>query len=53
MDTEEFLILAEEIAKQHPDDEEAVRFLEMCNGTIKNERDCIDFASRVVLHHAS
>lgn len=53
MDTEQFLLLAEEIAKEHPDDEVAIKFLEICNETITNERECIQYASQVVMKFAS
>ena len=53
MDTEEFLLLAEEIAKEHPEDEVAVRFLEICNETIINERECMLCAGQVMLKFAS
>jgi hypothetical protein len=51
MDTEQFLILAEEIAKQHPEDQTAVRFLELCNEEYINERDCISLAGEIMLRH--
>lgn len=53
MDTEQFLVLAEEIAKEHPDDEVAVRFLAICNETITNERECLLYAGQVVLKFAA
>jgi hypothetical protein len=52
MDTEEFLIKAEEVARQHPEDELAVRFLEICNETVTNERECISLAGEIILKHA-
>jgi hypothetical protein len=51
MDTEQFLILAEEIAKQHPEDAMSVSFLEMCNETVINERECLVYAGKVVAKH--
>ena len=53
MDTEEFLLIAEEIAKEHPEDETAVKFLEMCNETVINERECIFYAGKIVLKFES
>ena len=52
MDTEEFLIKAEEIAKEHPEDEMAVQFLAMCDTAIINERECLTAASKIILKHA-
>ena len=52
MDTEEFLIIAEEIAMQHPEAARAVRFLELCSGSIYNDRELITLAGEVVLKHA-
>jgi hypothetical protein len=51
MDTEQFLILAEEIAKEHPEDEMSVRFLELCNEGVINERECMLYAGKIVLKH--
>ena len=53
MDTEQFLMLAEEIAKEHPDDEVAAHFLELCHETVTNERDCIYFAGQVIMKYPS
>jgi hypothetical protein len=53
MDTEQFLILAEEIAKEHPEDAMSVIFIEMCNQDVINERECLDYAGKIVLKHAS
>jgi len=52
MDTEEFLIIAEEIAIQHPEDAKAVRFLELCSGSIYNDRELFTLAGEIVLRHA-
>ena len=52
MDTEEFLIIAEEIAIRHPEDEKAVRFLELCSGSIYNDRELFRLAGEIVLKHA-
>lgn len=49
MDTEQFLLAAEEIAKQHPDDETSIAFLELCNESIMDERECMRFAGALVL----
>jgi hypothetical protein len=53
MDTEEFLVLAEEIAKEHPDDEVSVQFLKACNAIIMNERECMICAGQVMVKFAS
>lgn len=49
MDTEQFLLAAEEIAKQHPEDETSIAFLELCNETVMDERECMRFAGALVL----
>jgi hypothetical protein len=53
MDTEEFLVLAEEIAKEHPEDETALRFLKICNQSITDERECLSCAGQVMMKFAS
>jgi hypothetical protein len=53
MDTEEFLLIAEEIAKEHPEDETSVEFLELCNEQTINERECVCCAGKLVLKFAS
>ena len=53
MDTEQFLVMAEEIAKEHPDDAVAVKFLEICNHTITDEREWIRCAGLVIMKFAS
>lgn len=53
MDTEEFLIYAEEIANEHPEDEVSVKFLKFCNETLINERECMIYAGQVVQKYAS
>ncbi len=53
MDTEEFLIKAEGVAMQFPDDELAVRFLNICTETIQNEDECMQLAAQVLMKFAS
>ena len=53
MDTEQFLIMAEELAKEHPEDEMSVCFLEMCNRAVVNEYECLQYAGKLVLKHAA
>ena len=52
MDTEEFLIIAEEIAARHPEDERANRFLELCSGSTYDDRELFVLAGEIVLKHA-
>lgn len=49
MDTEQFLIKAEEIAMQNPDNELAITFLKKCTHTIQNEDECMKLAAEVLL----
>lgn len=52
MDTEEFLIFAEEIAALHPEDEKANRFLDLCSGSTINDREMFVLAGELVIRHA-
>ena len=53
MDTEEFLIKAEEVAMLYPEDELSVRFLKRCSTTIQNEDECMQLAAQVLMKFAS
>lgn len=53
MDTEEFLIKAEEIAMLYPEDELAARFLKKCTNTIQDEDECMQLAGQLLMKFAS